>query len=421
MSAVAAPRHHVIVGAGTAGLSAVEAIRRACPDDAVTILSAEPEPPYSPTVLPHLLAGRIDETRIALRPESFFARGRCRLRLGAAVAGLDAARRRLRLGDGTALDYDALLLASGSESVRPALENPQGVELLAFTRLGDLRALRARLGDGARVAVLGAGLIGMELAEALVHRGRGIRVTMIEQERQVLPRSFDAELAGEIAALFESRGVALRLGRRATALERAGRGVALTLSDGRREPADVVVACVGVRPCAGYLAGAGLAIGRGVLVDRRMATSLPGVWAAGDVAEGSSADGTMGVHPVLPTAAGQGRVAGLNMAGRGVEHEGWLPANAFNFFGRVAVTVGATEIRPGWTSVGRAQGPARGRLVFDGARLVGASFVEVPVDPGALGWLIRQGVPAREHAELLLARPVEGARWLAARSQRQVA
>ena len=421
MSAVATARHHLIVGAGTAGLSAVEAIRRACPDDAVTILSVEPDPPYSPTVLPHLLAGRIDETRIALRPESFFARGRCQLRLGAEVTALDAERRQVRLDDGAALGYDTLLLASGSESLRPALENPHGVELLAFTRLGDLRALRTRLGDGARVAVLGAGLIGMELAEALVHLGRGIRVTVIEQERQVLPRSFDAELAGEIAALFESRGVALRLGRRATALERVGRGVALTLSDGRREPADVVVACVGVRPRAGFLAGAGLATRRGVLVDRRMATSLPGVWAAGDVAEGPAADGTSGVHPVLPTAAGQGRVAGLNMAGRPVEHEGWLAANAFNFFGRVAVTVGATEIRPEWTSVARTRGPARGRLVFDGARLVGASFVEVAVDPGALSWLIRQGVPAREHAELLLARPVEGARWLAALSQREVA
>jgi phenylglyoxylate dehydrogenase epsilon subunit len=411
----------VIVGAGTAGLSAVEAIRRACPDDAVTILSAEPDPPYSPTVLPHLLAGRIDESRIALRPEGFFARGRCRLRLGAEVTALDAGRRQARLGDGAALDYDTLLLASGSESLRPALENPHGVELLAFTRLGDLRALRACLGDGARVAVLGAGLIGMELAEALVHLGRGIRVTVIEQEPQVLPRSFDAELAGDIAALFESRGVALRLGRRATAIERAGRGVALTLSDGGREPADLVVTCVGVRPRAGFLAGAGLAIGRGVLVDRRMATSLPGVWAAGDVAEGPAADGTSGVHPVLPTAAGQGRVAGLNMAGRPVEHEGWLAANAFNFFGRVAMSVGTTEAGDGRAVVARTKGPGRARLVFDGARLVGASFVEVPVDPGALGWLIRQGVPAREHAELLLRRPLEGARWLAARSQREVA
>jgi len=412
------PRHHVIVGAGTAGLSAVEAIRRACPDDQVSLLSAERDPPYSPTALPHVLAGRIDEARIALRPESFFARGRCGLRLGAEVTGLDAARRRLRLADGTTLDYDALLLASGSEALRPALENPDGVEVHAFTRLGELRALRRRLEDGSRVAVLGAGLIGMELAEALVHRGRGVRVTVIEQEGQVLPRSFDAELAGEIAALFESRGVALRLGRRATALERAGQGVGFTLSDGSAEPADLVVACVGVRPRTGFLADAGLAMGRGVSVDRRMATSVPGVWAAGDVAEGPAADGTTGVHPVLPTAAGQGRVAGLGMVGRAVEHEGWLPANVFNFFGRVAVTVGATEVRPGWASVGRGGGAGRGRLVFDGARLVGASFVDVRADPGALAWLIRQGVPAREHADLLLARPLESARGLAARAQR---
>ena len=376
-------RHHVIVGAGTAGLSAVEAIRRAAPGDAVTILSAEPDAPYSPTVLPHLLAGRIDAARVALRPESFFAPEGCRLRLGTEVSALDAAARRVRLAD--------------------------------------LRSLHARLGDGVRVAVLGAGLIGMELAEALVHRGRGVRVTVIEQERQVLPRSFDAELAGEIAALFESRGVTLRLGQRATALERTGAGVALALSDGSAEAADLVVACVGVRPRAGFLAGAGLATGRGVLADRRMATNLPGVFAAGDVAEGLGADGTPGVHPVLPTAAGQGRVAGANMAGRQVEHEGWLPANAFNFFGRVALSVGATEPGAGQDVVSRSRDGGRGRLVFEGPRLAGASFVGVAADPGALGWLIRRGVPAREHAELLLAHPVAGARWLAARGQREAA
>ena len=416
-----APRHHLVVGAGTAGLSAVEAIRRTCPGDAVTIVSAEPDPPYSPTVLPHLLAGRIDASRIALRPESFFARDRCQLRLGAEVTGLDAERRQARLADGATLAWDTLLLASGSEALRPELANPHGVEMLGFTRLADLRALRARLGDRTRVAILGAGLIGMELAEALVHVGRGLRVTVVEQERQVLPRSFDAELAAGIAALFESRGVALRLGRRATALERADGAVALTLSDGSVELVDLVVACVGVRPRAGFLAGSGLAMGRGVLVDRRMATNLPGVYAAGDVAEGPSADGTPGIHPVLPTAAGQGRVAGSNMAGRDAEHEGWLPANVFNFFGRVAMTVGATEPEAGWTTAARATGAQRGRLLFDGARLAGASFVDVPADPGALGWVIRQGVPVREHAELLLARPVEAARWLAARSQREVA
>ena len=416
-----APRQHVIVGAGTAGLSAVEAIRRTCPGDAVTLVSAEPDPPYSPTVLPHLLAGRIEESRIALRPESFFARGRCQLRLGAEVTGLDAERRRVRLADGTALVGDTLLLASGSEALQPDVANPDGVAMLGFTRLADLRELRARLDDRMRVAILGAGLIGMELAEALVHVGPGLRVLVVEQERQVLPRSFDAELAGGIATLFESRGVALRLGRRATALERAGGSVVLTLSDGSTEIVDLVVACVGVRPRAGYLADSGLALRRGVLVDRRMATSIPGVYAAGDVAEGPSADGTPGVHPVLPTAAGQGRVAGCNMAGGSLEHEGWLPANVFNFFGRVAVTVGATEPRPAWTTAARGTGARRGRLLFDGDRLVGASFVDAPVDPGALGWVIREGVPAREHADLLLARPVEGARWLAARSQREVA
>ncbi len=418
---MAARRRHVIIGAGTAGLSAVEAIRRASPADEITVVSAEPDPPYSPTVLPHLLAGRINESRIALRPETFFTRSRSSLRLGTATTAIDPERHVVRFDDGARLDFDTLLLASGSEPLQPALENPHGVDFLTFTRLADLRTLRARLDGGARVAILGAGLIGMELAEALVHRSRALRVVVIEQERQVLPRSFDAELAADVHRLFESRGVTCRLGCRAVAVERAREATALTLSDGGVEEADLVVACVGVKPRTGFLAGSGLVLARGVSVDRRMATSIPGIYAAGDVAEGPSADGVAGCHPVLPTAAGQGRVAGANMAGRDVEHEGWLPANVFNFFGRVAVSVGAIEAGAGVAKIARAVGTQRSRLRFRGDRLAGASFIDVPADPGALGWLIREGVPVREHAELLLARPLEAARWLAARAQRGAA
>lgn len=411
----------MIIGSGTAGLAALEALRRARPNDPVTMVSAEPEPPYSPTALPHLLAGRIDESRIALRPGEFFERMRCRLRLGMEATGVDPERRVVSFADGARVGFDTLLVAAGSEPLMPGVENPAGVEVLTFTRLADLRALRARLSGGCRVAILGAGLIGMELAEALVHLSPSIRVTLIEQESQVLPRTFSAGMTAQIHDLFEQRGVACRLGRRALAIEKSGSAAVLTLSDGSAQPSDLVVACVGVKPRMGFLADSGLACRRGVLVDRRMATSLPDIYAAGDLAEGPSADGEVGCHPVLPTAAAQGRVAGANMAGGSVEYEGWLPANAFNFFGRLAMSVGATDIAPGGAYVERANGSERGELRFEGDRLLGAAFIDMPADPGALSWLIRAGVPVRAHAELLLARPLEAGRWLASRAQRGAA
>ncbi|MDP2625756.1 MAG: FAD/NAD(P)-binding oxidoreductase, partial [Candidatus Rokubacteria bacterium] len=189
---------HVIIGAGTAALAAVEAIRVGRHADPITLISAEAETPYSPTVLPHLLAGRIAESRIALRPPAFFAGPATRLLAGDPVVGIDADRRVVRLAGGAQIPWDRLLVASGSEPVAPALLNPDGVPLYTFTRLADLRALRARL-DGTRtVAVLGAGLIGMELAEALVHRSTYADVTVVEQEPQVLPVAFSREDADSV-------------------------------------------------------------------------------------------------------------------------------------------------------------------------------------------------------------------------------
>lgn len=418
---MATSRHHLIVGAGTAGLAALEAIRRWAPDDPVTLVSAEPERPYSPTVLPHLLAGRLDESQAALRPDTFFESARCRLLLGKEATGIDAARRCLSFADGSEIAWDTLLLATGSEPLVPSLANPREVELLTFTRLPDLRRLRARLRDGCRVAILGAGLIGTALAEALVRLARSIRVTVIEQERQVLPRAFGERLAAGIAELFQTQGVGFRLGVRAVALEQRGTVTTVTLSDGRSLETDLVVSCVGVKPRTGRLAGAWLASRRGVLVDRRMATSLPDVYAAGDVAAGPSVDGEHACHPVLPTAAAQGRVAGTNMAGRLIEHEGWLAASVFAFFGQLAISVGATAPRPGLDLIDREMGPGRAELLFDGERLAGASFLGVPADPGALAWLVRTRVPVRAQAALLLEQPLPASRWLAARAQRDAA
>lgn len=414
-------RHHLIVGAGTAGLAALEAIRRARPDDQITMVSAEPDWPYSPTVLPHLLAGRIAESQVALRSETFFAGARCRVLLCKEATSIDADQRRVRFADGTDAGWDALLLATGSEPLVPALANPQGVELLTFTRLADLRRLRSRIHDGCRVAILGAGLIGMELGEALAALRRGVRVTIVEQERQVLPRTFGARLGAAIEELFRAHGAGFCLGSRAVAVERAGSALALALSDGSSCAADLVVACVGVRPRVGGLGGSGLATGRGVLVDRRMASSLPDVFAAGDVAEGPSADGERGCHPVLPTAAAQGRVAGANMAGRAVEHEGWVAASTFNFFGRTAISVGAADPGPASDRVARRTDHGHGELLLDGDRLRGACFLDVPADPGALAWLVRARLPVRAHAEALVEHPLEVARWLVGRAQRGAA
>lgn len=278
-------RRLVIVGASLAGLRAVEAARRAGFTGSITLIGAERSAPYDrPPLSKALLCGENPAQVSPFHTEEHLRSAfGVELRLGAAATGLDLERRQVLVGPDR-VDYDGLIIATGATATTwPMGAGVSGVHSLRTS--DDALSIRAALDAGARVAVIGAGFIGSEVASAA--RARDLPVTVIETAPQPLTRSVGPTVAEVLTALHRAAGVDLRVGTEVTEVHRNASGVTgLSLSDGVDVPADLVVLGIGARPATGWLRDCGLALHAdgGVLVDATLATTAPGVYAAGDVA-----------------------------------------------------------------------------------------------------------------------------------------
>lgn len=305
--------HLVVVGGGQAAAQAVQTLRQQNFAGAITVLADEPYAPYQrPPLSKKYLAGELTRDRLLLRPAAFYAEKNVTLTLGAHVAEIELAARRVRLTDGRTVDYDRLLLATGSRPRR--LEVPgAGLRGVHYLRtIADVDGIAADLTAGARVTLIGAGFIGLEAAAVL--RQRGFDVTVLEAFERVLGRAVGPEVAAFYAESHRAAGVALHLGAGVRALHGAERVTAIETADGRRFPCDVVIVGIGVVPNVELAAAAGLACDNGIVVDEFARTADPNVVAAGDCTN----------HPVngrrvrlesVPNAVHQARVAAATLLG----------------------------------------------------------------------------------------------------------
>lgn len=270
----------LIVGGGLAAQRCAETLRRRGYDGAVRIACAEPEPPYDrPPLSKELLAGAIAEETLAYRPARWYEEEQVELLLDARAVALDPDARTVRLSSGAELPYEKLLIATGSAARRLSfLDGFQNVH--ALRSLADARRLRAALIPGARLAIVGAGFIGQEVAATA--RRLGVEVTLIEALAMPLAPILGEEVGAWFAELHREEGVRVLSG---TMLEsgrgRTGRVEELALTDGRTIACDAVVVGVGTAPATAWLANSGLNA-RGVHTDTSGRTTLPGVFAAGD-------------------------------------------------------------------------------------------------------------------------------------------
>jgi NADPH-dependent 2,4-dienoyl-CoA reductase/sulfur reductase-like enzyme len=270
----------LIVGGGLAAQRCAEALRRRGYAGPVRIVCAEPDPPYDrPPLSKELLAGAVEEEAVAYRPAWWYEEKQVELLLAMRAEALDPASRRVRLDSGAELGYDALVIATGSAARRPPFLDGFG-NVHALRTLGDARRLRAELSSGARLAIVGAGFIGQEVAATA--RALGAEVTMIEALETPLAPILGAELGAWFGELHLGEGVRVLSGATLESVRgRAGRVEELVLADGRRVPCDAVVVGVGTAPATAWLKGSGLDP-KGVLTDAAGRTGLPGVFAAGD-------------------------------------------------------------------------------------------------------------------------------------------
>jgi apoptosis-inducing factor 3 len=310
-STTGAPEKIVIVGGGAAGFAAAERLRREGWQGSLVMLSDDDASPVDrPNLSKDYLAGNAPEDWVPLRPAGFYAESGIELRLNAKVAAIDPRSREVALASGDKLPYDRLLLATGAEPVHLTIPGTDLPQVRVLRTLADCRAIIKLAGDARRVVVLGASFIGLEVAASL--RARKLEVHVAAPEKRPMERVLGAEVGDFVRALHEEHGVIFHLEEAASAIEKDR----VVLKSGKTLPADFVVSGVGVRPRTQLAESAGLALARGVLVDRFLATNAPGIFAAGDIArwpDPHSGDNIRVEHWVV--AERQGAAAALNMLG----------------------------------------------------------------------------------------------------------
>ncbi|HQZ36869.1 MAG TPA: NAD(P)/FAD-dependent oxidoreductase, partial [Ilumatobacteraceae bacterium] len=277
-------QHIVVVGASLAGVRACETLRQEGFEGEITLIGAEREVPYDrPPLSKKLLAGDWEPDRIRLRRDEEFESLRLTLLLGVRATALDTATRTVTLDDGSAVTYDGLIIATGA-SPRRLPDQPSLHGVVVLRTMSDALELRALTADGtARVTVIGAGFIGLEVAATV--RARGCSVTVLEGAPSPLIRGLGVEMGAAVASVHARNGVELRCGVQVAGIEGSdGRVTGVRLGDGSLVASDVVLVGVGVAPNTDWLADSGLTIRDGIVCDANLCVGVPGVYAAGDCA-----------------------------------------------------------------------------------------------------------------------------------------
>ena len=355
----------VVLGNGIAGVTAADFVRRGHPDCEIHIVGRESHVLYNRMGISRLVYGRSAMQGLFLLPEQWYDDHGVVAWLNTRATSIDVVSRQVLLGTGEVLPYDRLILATGSSSVVPPITGIDRPGSFVLREAGDAIAIRAYAQEhGARTAVVtGGGLLGLEAAHSL--RELGLHVTILERGARLLGRQIDSRCSELVHEHFAWLGMEVQYGAEADVLS----SDALTLKDGRILPCDVFLAAVGIKPNTELAADAGLEVNRGVVVDDRMETSVPGIFAAGDVAEH---DGR--VWGLWPVAAKQGEVAAMNALGGSEVLASEVPATILKGVGLELTSLGRFEPEPGddVIVVEDPSLPSYRRLVLSQGRVVGA-------------------------------------------------
>ena len=306
---------YVIVGGGVAGTSAADAIRQRDGEGSITILTDEPYPLWSKIRLPELLSGALEVKDLIIRKPNWYERHGIELRTGEAVTHVDTDAKEVRTAGGEVLPYDRLLLATGGKAYVPPIPGADLENVFTIRKLREAEEVFGSLRGLKRILVIGGGTLGLEVARNLVELGAEVHV--VESHARLLPALTDPAASEMLHLRLDHLGIEVHHDCQTKEIRGNGRAEEVVLEDGRRFPCDGIIIATGMRAEKDLADAMGLDTARGVVVDDRLETSVPDVYAAGDVCEHRGVK-----YGIWRAAEEQGAIAGANMAGGNVEYYG---------------------------------------------------------------------------------------------------
>lgn len=397
--------NYVIIGNGIAGIMAAEAIRQFDPEGNLTMIGDETFVPYCRPMLSLVLEGSIKPDKLPIRKTSFYEDMRIEPVLGDRVTSIDVDNKTASLRDEKVINYDKLLIASGADP-RPIKAEQMDLNNIFYMRTeAQVRKMLAALPHAKKALVLGGGLVGFKAAYGLLRRG--LKATMLILSGHPLSLQVDEQAGNMILDELLDHGLEVELGVEVLAFEGNHKVRSAHLSDGKEIECDMVIIGKGVLPAHSFVPRDKIEVDLGIMVNQFMETSVPGIFAAGDVAEGVDvARKTRWVNAIWPEAVTQGRIAGMNMAGRAVAYKGSLSRNVIRIFGLDVMAGGLVKppADPKYLVVSSMDPKSKTyrKLVFAEDRLVGMVILNSIEQGGVLLSLMHSQTPVMVPHEVLL-------------------
>ena len=400
---------YVIVGASVAGIGAVEAIREVDPKGTITVISDEQCPQYSRPMISDLVSGKATFEKMKCRDDQFWEKNGVQALTGRTAVSLNLADKYVSLDKGDRVNFEKLLVATGGKPFVPKIEGSDKDGVFTFTTLSDAESLAAKIEKAKSAVVIGAGLIGISVTEALVKRG--LKVTMVELQDKILSLILDQTASEMVENVIRKAGVTIATGqtvKRILGKPENGKVVGgVVLTSGEQVQCDLVIIAIGVIPRTELVSGTDVKTNRGILVDKFMRTNVQDVYASGDVAE--AYDFVVGENrllPLWPLAQLEGKVAGYNMAGKKADYPGGTAMSSLKYFGVPIISIGIANPKDpdAYESLVK-HDPERGfyrKIVLKDNAIMGVTLVNGIEKAGVLFHLMKNGVNVKKFKQELI-------------------
>lgn len=398
----------VIIGGSHGGVSVIEVLKREGFQGRLTLISDERIPICSPTVLPYLFGEKNKRIKF-IRPGEFYNKIDV---IEEKASHINPEKSFVQLRSKRKIAYDRLVIATGASAVTLPIEISNRIPIFTLRRIEDLERIEQRMKKSRNIIIIGAGLIGLHLAQVFSMEHR--QVHMVELKDQILPGLVHAELATYLKGLFEQRGIEISLG---TSISEIGEKEAM-LSNGEKIKVDMTIVAIGIQPNLSVIEGTFIGVNKGVLVNERMETNIPGIYACGDVAE--YRDFFTGEHRLNPNvinAAEQGKTVAEALLGKTNGHPGLISINIFDCLGMNLFSLGTATPGPDdrFYEEENTEMKVFKRMVFQGEILKGMVLFNTKVDGGVFYKLMRQKTSLKGLEDKLLKDPLLWGKWIAER------